>query len=266
MCNISLAYKLQSITFIKKYMSEENEKLSVPVVVGSLVIVAILGFMLVKGKVPQTKNLPATGQKVAATSSPVAAAAQQQNAQNAPATPPPFDPTVIPPVTQSDYIKGNVNAPVSIILYSDSQCPYCRMFYPTLNSFVEQNSDVRFVYRPTPFHEAGKIEEQATDCANDQGKYWEYLDAIYTSKDTENLMDVTRLKKIATDNGLDGVKFEQCFTSQKYLGNIDTYLSASRTAKITGTPTSVIIGPKGAKQLKGASSADALKAAVNSVK
>lgn len=243
-------------------MSEENEKLSTPVVVVSLVIVVILGFMLVKGKVPQTTNLPTAAQNVATPNTVVV----QQNTQTTAPTPVPFDPTVIPPVTQKDYVKGNANATVSIIFYSDSQCPYCRKFYPTLKSFLDTNSDVRLVYRPTPFHEAGKIEEQAMDCANDQGKYWEYLDAIYTSTDTANVTDAARLKKVATDNGLDGAKFEQCFTSQKYLGNIETYLSASRTAKITGTPTSIIVGPKGTKQLRGAVSADVFKTTIDSVK
>lgn len=237
----------------------ENEKLSVPVIIGSLAIVVILGFLLVKGKVPQNQKTPNTQEN----SNVVAV---QQNVQNAAPTPIPFDPTTIPPITDKDYIKGNTNAPVSIILYSDTQCPYCRMFYPTLKNFLSQNSDVRLVYRPTPFHEAGKIEEQAMDCANDQGKYWEYLDATYTSTDTANITDTARLKKIATDLGLNGAEFEQCFTSQKYVGNIDAYLSASRTAKISGTPTSILVGPKGTKQLVGALSADALKTAVDLVK
>jgi protein-disulfide isomerase len=140
------------------------------------------------------------------------------------------------------------------------------MFYPILKDFLSQNSDVRFVYRPTPFHEGGKVEEQAMDCANDQGKYWEYLDAIYTSTDTENVTDVARLKKIATDAGLNDTTFEQCFTSQKYAGNIDTYLNAARSAGISGTPTSILVGPKGAKELRGASSVDTLKTAVDSVR
>jgi protein-disulfide isomerase len=233
----------------------ENEKLSIPIVIGSLVIVIILGFMLVKSKIPQTKVLPTVAENTVAPS-----------AQNSAPAEPTFDPTTIPPITDKDYVKGSANATVSIILYSDSQCPYCRMFYPTLKNFLSQNSDVRLVYRPTPFHEAGKIEEQAMDCANDQGKYWEYLDALYTSTDTSNVTDVARLKKIATDVGLDGAKLEQCFTSQKYAGNIDAYLNAARGAKISGTPTSILIGPNGTKQLIGASSADALKTAVDLVR
>jgi protein-disulfide isomerase len=201
--------------------------------------------------------LPAATENAAALNTPTVATAEPE---------PTFDPSAVPPVTEKDYVKGSASTTVSIILYSDTQCPYCRMFYPILKDFLSQNSDIRFVYRPTPFHEEGKIEEQAMDCANDQGKYWEYLDAIYTSTDTENVTDATRLTKIATDVGLNGTTFEQCFTSQKYAGNIDTYLNAARSAGISGTPTSILVGPKGTKELRGASSIDTLKAAVDSVK
>jgi len=233
----------------------EKDKLSIPAIIGSLVIVLILGFILVKGRVPQVQNPPTVAEKAVEPST--------QNVAPAEAT---FDPVVIPPITEKDYVKGSAGATVSIILYSDTQCPYCRMFYPILKSFLDQNRDVNFVYRPTPFHEAGQIEEQAMDCANDQGKYWEYFDAIYVSADTENLTDTARLKKIATDNGLDGTVFEQCFTSQKYIGNIDTYLNASRSAEITGTPTSIITGPNGTQKIEGLKSAETLKAIVDSVR
>lgn len=235
----------------------ENEKLSMPVVIISLVIVIILGFMLVKSKIPQTKVLPTVAKNTVA---PVV--------QSAPPTEPTFDPTTIPPITAKDYIKGSADATVSIILYSDTQCPYCRMFYPILKGFLDQNSDVRLVYRPNPLniHPAGAFEEQAMDCANDQGKYWEYLDAIYTSTDTENLTETTRFTGIATQLGLDKTTFEQCFTSKKYASNTAIYQTASSNAGITGTPTSIIIGPNGTKQLRGAVPADALKAAVDSVR
>ena len=229
----------------------ENEKLSVPAIIGAVVIVIVLGFFLAKSRVPKVQEQPTVAGAVATPSAPAE---------------PTFDPASIPPVSDKDYVKGNTDAPVTIILYSDTQCPYCRAFYPILKGFLEQNSDIRFVYRPTPFHETGAVEEQAMDCANDQGKYWEYFDAIYASTDKENVTDPARLKKIATDNGLDGTVFEQCFSSKKYAGNTEIYLSAARVAGINGTPTSIIIGPNGTKKMEGAKSIEVLKSFVDSVK
>ena len=225
----------------------DENKSSLPAIIVLVVIVVVAGFLLTKAKVP-TQTIPATKQ-----------------ANTAP-TEPPFDPASIPAVSAQDYVKGPDTAVATIILYSDSQCPYCRLFYPELKKYLSENPDVRFVYRPTPFIKAGQVEEKAMDCANDQGKYWEYFDAIYTSEDTENITDLVRLTKIATEQGMNGTEFSQCFTSDKYASKTQTYLDAARAAKIAGTPTSIIIGSKGITPLKGAVSADQLASVVNSMK
>ncbi|MDO8512725.1 MAG: thioredoxin domain-containing protein [bacterium] len=228
---------------------EENisNKSTLPAIIVLVVIVVVVGFLLTKAKVP-----PATKPAV-------------QQAGSAP-TEPPFDPASIPAVSAQDYIKGSATATTTIVLYSDTQCPYCRVFYPELKKVLSENPDVRLVYRPTPFKPTGQVEEKAMDCANDQGKYWEYLDAIYTSTDTENIIDPARLAKIGTDLGLDGTVFSQCLSSDKYGSKTQIYLDAARVAKITGTPTSIIIGPKGATPIRGAVGADQLAKVVNSVK
>jgi protein-disulfide isomerase len=225
----------------------DENKSSLPAIIVLVAIVIVAGFLLTKAKVP-----PQTNPLVKQT--------------NTAPTEAPFDPASIPAITVQDYVKGPSNATTTIILYSDTQCPYCRVFYPELKKFLTENPDVRFVYRPTPFHATGQVEEKAMDCANDQGKYWEYFDAIYTSTDTENITDATRLTKIATGLGMNGTEFSQCFTSDKYAPKTQVYLDASRSAQIKGTPTSIIIGPKGTVPLKGSVGADQLAKVVNSVK
>lgn len=225
----------------------EENKSPLQAIIVLVVIVIVAGFLLTKAKVP-----PATKQ-----------ATQQVGGV---ATEAPFDPASIPTVSETDFVKGPATAATTIILYSDTQCPYCRVFYPELKKYLAQNPDTRLVYRPTPFHAGGVVEEKAMDCANDQGKYWEYLDNIYTSTDTDNITDLSRLTKIATDLGMNGTEFEKCFTSDKYASKIQGYLEASRTAKIKGTPTSIIIGAKGTTPIKGAVAVDQLTKIVNSLK
>lgn len=223
------------------------KKSTLPAIIVLVAIVVVAGFLLTKAK-----TTPAVQPAV-------------KGANTAP-TEPPFDPATIPAVSEQDYVRGPANAALTIILYSDTQCPYCRAFYPELTKYLSQNPDIRFVYRPTPFHQAGQVEEQAMDCANDQGKYWEYFDAIYSSTDQENVTDTARLTKIATDLGLNGDEFSQCFTSDKYASKTQTYLDAARAAQIKGTPTSIIIGPKGTVPLKGATTADKVAKMVDSVR
>jgi protein-disulfide isomerase len=225
----------------------EENKSTLPAIIVLVVIIVVAGFLLTKAKTPTPTN-------------PLV-----QQASSTP-TEPPFDPASIPAVSDSDYVQGPITANTTIILYSDTQCPYCRVFYPELKKYLAQNPDVRFVYRPTPFHTTGQVEEKAMDCANDQGKYWEYFDAIYTSTDTENVTDPARLTKIATSLGLKTAEFEQCFTSDKYAAKTQTYLDAARIAQIKGTPTSIIIGPKGTTPIKGATTAEQITKVVNSVR
>lgn len=226
---------------------DEEKKLSMPAIIIIVAIIAVVGFLLSKAKmpIPQQNN--------------------QKQASNTP-TEPPFDPKNIPAVSNTDFSSGPAEATTTIILYSDSQCPYCRVFYPELKKYLSQNPETRFVYRPTPFHTTGQVEEKAMDCANEQGGYWEYLDAIYTSQDTENITEPARLTKIATELGLEEKKFSECLASGKYDAKIQEYLTAARNAKISGTPTSIIIGSKGTVPIKGAVTAETLAKTVDSVK
>ena len=91
-------------------------------------------------------------------------------------------------VRTDDHVKGDANAPVAIIEYSDFQCPYCRKFYedtlPTLIKEYVDTGKAKLVYRhfPLEFHPAALVSAQASECAAEQGKFWEMHDAIFTEQ------------------------------------------------------------------------------------
>jgi protein-disulfide isomerase len=90
-------------------------------------------------------------------------------------------------LTPSDVILGNKNAPVTLIEYGDYQCPYCAMFQqqiePALNLAYVQTGKLRMIFREMSFVGAeSQMAAQASYCANDQGKFWDYHDLIYKTK------------------------------------------------------------------------------------
>lgn len=220
---------------------QTKEKLSTPAILTVVAIIIVGGLFLAKAKMPLARKnqAPATVEKTKVN---------------------------VPPVTTADVSTGPTDAKVTLVLYSDSQCPYCRVLYPSIKQLVDQDKEVRWVYRHAPFKTTGRKEAEAMDCANDQGKFWEYLDAIYTSNDTENISDPVRLTKIAVGKGLSEQEFSQCLTSGKYAGKITEYLNAARDAKVQGTPFTLAIGSSRAEEVVGAVSFEQLKATVDGLK
>jgi len=97
-----------------------------------------------------------------------------------------FQEVNIDPVTQDDWIKGDKNAPISIVEYSDIDCPFCKRHHPTLDQLVEEyDGQVNWVYRHFPLdqlHPDARKKAEASECAGDQGgneAFWEFLDLLY---------------------------------------------------------------------------------------
>jgi protein-disulfide isomerase len=138
--------------------------------------------------------------------------------------------------------KGPSAAPVEIVEFSDFQCPYCLRAHPTVTQVLNTYGDrVHFVYRhyPLPGHPAARPAAEASACAADQGKFWEYHDRLFA--DQTKLSDAD-LKKTAADLGLDAAKFNTCVDSRKFKTMIDTDVAAGQDAGVDGTPAFFING------------------------
>lgn len=172
------------------------------------------------------------------------------------------------PVDETDHARGAVNARVTVIEYSDLECPFCKRFHPTMQQLVrEYPEDVRWVYRHFPLaqlHSQASKEAEATECAGEQGKFWELLDKILEVTPSNNGLDLTTLPDLAAQAGVANIpQFQTCLETGKYADRVAEDLADAEAAGGQGTPYSVVIGPAGEKEpLSGAQPYEAVKAAV----
>jgi protein-disulfide isomerase len=173
------------------------------------------------------------------------------------------------PVTEADHIRGPANARVTLVEYSDLECPFCKRFHPTVQQLLQEYpNDVRWVYRHFPLeqlHAQAPKEAEATECAADQGKFWELTDLIYELTPSNDGLDLAQLPAYARQAGVANIpQFEACLESGKYADKVAADLADATAAGGQGTPYSVLIGPDGTKvPVSGAQPYASVKAAVD---
>jgi protein-disulfide isomerase len=138
--------------------------------------------------------------------------------------------------------RGNPKAPVTIVMYSEFQCPFCSRVIPTLGELQAlYPEDVRFVWRnlPLPFHEAAGLAAEAAMAAGEQGKFWPMYDRLFANQDR---LDPPALLEHAKAVGLDVGKFKAALDSGKFRERVDADVALAKAANINGTPTFLING------------------------
>ena len=138
--------------------------------------------------------------------------------------------------------KGPVDAPIEMIEFSDFQCPFCLRAFPTVAQLLEIYGDrIHLVYRHYPLtnHPDARPAAEASQCAAEQGKFWEYHDALFG--DPSRLSDQD-LKQRAAQLGLDASKFNACVDTHKYKADVDTDIRAGDEVGVSGTPAFFING------------------------
>ncbi|MBF0176376.1 MAG: thioredoxin domain-containing protein [Magnetococcales bacterium] len=148
----------------------------------------------------------------------------------------------IPIKGPEDLAKGPARAPITIVEFSDFQCPYCRNIQATLNKLFEQYPDkVRLVFRhyPLPIHPLAAKAAEASQCAADQGGFWAYHDTLFT---TESDLELPLLKELAAKQKLDTTKFNECLTSGKHAARIQEDMQEGENLGVNGTPAFFING------------------------
>ena len=145
----------------------------------------------------------------------------------------------IKPVDQADHLLGDANAPVKIIIYSDFQCPFCAEFAQTLKRVEQEFKDkVVMVFRhyPLPGHQEAEPAAEASECAAEQGKFWQMHDKLFADNLAGRLSQ-EQYKQDAADLGLEQNKFNQCLDSGQYQDKIKQQKAEGAIAGVTGTPT-----------------------------
>ncbi len=141
--------------------------------------------------------------------------------------------------------KGPANAKVTIIEFSDFQCPFCSRGREAMDQVTKAYGDkVRLVFRdfPLSFHEHAKKAAEAGQCANEQGKFWAMHDWMFDNQKKEGSLDVAGLKDAAKKLGLDAARFDGCLTSNKYASAVEDNIKAGSAAGVTGTPAFFVNG------------------------
>ena len=137
---------------------------------------------------------------------------------------------------------GPQDAPVTIVEFSDYQCPFCRRAEPTVKQVLARYGDqVRLVFRhyPLEFHDRAGPAAEAAACADAQGRFWEYHDLLFSGGGEVGDEDLERL---AGESGLDLALFKTCMAERRYRQTVETDLREGNEAGVDGTPAFFING------------------------
>lgn len=176
-------------------------------------------------------------------------------------------------VTDKDHIIGSRNADIVIVEYSDTECPFCKVFHSTMKEVVSAyDGKVAWVYRHFPIaqlHTKAEKEAAATECAAELGgnqAFWSYIDEIFERTNSNDSLDPAELPKIAGNVGLDVKAFNDCLSSGKYTEFVKNSVEEAVKAGARGTPYSVIIAEDGKKGvINGAEPLDMIKVKVDAL-
>jgi protein-disulfide isomerase len=160
-----------------------------------------------------------------------------------PSTRPATPPAAADHSRADERILGSAAAPVMIIEFTDLQCPYCARFardtWPLLRERYVDTGKIRFATRdlPLPFHEFAVPAAVAARCAGQQGKFWEYREALFRD---QSLLSQARYAALAEAFGLDTVRFEACRAGRAVLDSVRADAALAASNGIASTPSFVI--------------------------
>jgi protein-disulfide isomerase len=172
------------------------------------------------------------------------------------------------PITASDHILGNPNAPVKIVEYSDPSCPFCKMFNPTMEQVMSNygaGGQVAWVYRQFPLdkpdqsgnilHPLAGVQAEGLECAASLGgntAFWNYEKEWYSIFPQEGAneaasVNAIQMSQAAKSAGLDAIAFNDCVSSNQFKTKIDAEYTDGINAGVPGTPFNIIVTPSGNK-------------------
>ncbi len=143
--------------------------------------------------------------------------------------------------TDKAFVKGDRKAPIVLVEFADYQCPYCQKVNPQIQQLKKEYGDaltVVFKDFPLPMHHSAQKAAEASRCAGEQGKFWEYHDVLFYSKLTEP----DELKEHARTLRLDTERFDSCLDNGTEAEAVKNDLQEARNLGLTGTPSFFVNG------------------------
>jgi protein-disulfide isomerase len=158
----------------------------------------------------------------------------------------------IRPVDESDHIRGNPNAPIIMVEYSDFDCPFCKNFHETMNRIMSvygSEGKVAWVYRHFPLeqlHPSAPHIAQASECVAELGgneAFWKFADLVFGERGTNEQTNITRLEEFATTAGVSAGAYTSCMEDGRTKEQVESDFSDGLNAGAKGTPyTLVLVG------------------------
>lgn len=226
----------------------------------SVSMAVILAGVIVAGAIVITGGSGSSGQNAAVIDSdPVATASTEKP---------------IPLPNEDDHILGDPNAPIVIVEYSDTECPFCKRFHGTMQQVMEEygkNGDVAWVYRHLPLdqlHPRARLQAEATECAAEQegnDGFWAYIDEMMEITPGNNGLDPEQLPEIAETVGLDVDAFNECLESRRYADLVESQVQEAFAAGAGGTPFNVLVVGNEMIPLAGALPYDSMVEAIEQI-
>lgn len=180
----------------------------------------------------------------------------------------------VAPISARDYVRGNPNASVVIIEYSDYECPFCKQYHTVLRQVIDEygaTGRVAWVYRQLPVPQlhpnAPKISEAAL-CVGKLGgnsAFWNFSDALFDSRGLQDVINITRVPDMAAASGVSQSEFNRCYESGEMRPAVEASMREAFEAGIRVTPYTVIMVGNDVDVLEGTVSYDVLKGIVNDI-
>jgi len=231
-------------------MAEEKKKnltkIITPIFIAFLVLASFLGGSLATQLkfLGKGKNQPPTTEEAKAASPTV----QQQAEGEAEGQPSVLDATNLALIEDSKTVKGKADAPVTIVEFSEYQCPYCKRYVDeTYGKIMAEYGDkIRYIFRdyPLPFHQHAQKTAEAARCAGEQEKYWQYHDTLFANRDKwAEASEVTSLLEgYAQQLGLNQEEFKSCLSSGKFTQAVGDDFKLGQQVGVGGTPSFFVNG------------------------
>lgn len=139
-------------------------------------------------------------------------------------------------------VRGADNGKITMVLFDDFECPYCAKFFATEEALLQTfPNDLKIIFHnlPLSFHKFARSAANAAECANDQGKFWEYAEILFANQSRQSQND---LINYAAELNLDNVKFQSCLESKVNRQIVSQDIKGGNDLKILGTPTILFDG------------------------
>lgn len=178
------------------------------------------------------------------------------------------------PIDESDYIRGNPNAPIMIVEYSDYDCPFCKQYHSTMNRIMDEygaTGKVAWVYRQFPIaqlHPNSPRVSEAALCAGELGgndAFWAFTDLVFEEREDNEATNVARIPDYAVEAGVDAAAHAECLSSGRMADRVMESTEDAFNIGARGTPYTVVMVGNQQAVINGAQSYETVKSIVDNL-